>query len=171
MNAKIKFGLVALGAVYCFYYFQTSGNGGWHFIDNVDLVIHEAGHFIFWPFGRFIMVAGGSLLQCIIPLLFFGYFWRTKQKFSAAAILLWLAVNLFYVGVYAADALRMELPLLGGESTIHDWNYLLSKLGLLNQAAGVANFIYLLGFISIALGVYLAWRAASNLRYNAATGH
>lgn len=38
----------------------------WHLIDGVNLVIHEAGHIVFMPFGEFIMIAGGSLFQIIL---------------------------------------------------------------------------------------------------------
>ena len=37
------------------------------FLDNVDLPIHETGHLIFRLFGEFLMVAGGSLFQVILP--------------------------------------------------------------------------------------------------------
>ena len=42
----------------------------WHLIDGVNLVIHEAGHLIFSPFGEFMTIAGGSLFQVIMPALF-----------------------------------------------------------------------------------------------------
>jgi hypothetical protein len=157
VKSKIKFALIFLGALYCVYHFKTSLTGGWHFIDNVDLIIHEAGHVVFMPFGEFIAIAGGSLLQLIVPVLFLGYFWRTEQKFSAAAMLLWLSVNFFYIGVYAGDAARMELPLLGGEASTHDWNYLLMRTGLIAQAGVVAGFIHFLGFLSIGSALFLAW--------------
>ena len=39
------------------------------FLHLPDLVFHEAGHMIFAPFGRFMTVLGGSLLQCLIPVI------------------------------------------------------------------------------------------------------
>jgi hypothetical protein len=157
MTKKIKFALVLLGAAYCVYYFMSVRSGGWHFIDNVDLVIHEAGHFIFAPFGQLVGVAGGSMMQLIIPLLFFGYFFRSEQNFSAAAMLLWLAINFFGVGVYAADAQAMSLPLLGGDGVIHDWNFLLSSAGELHRASLVAGIINFAGFASVLAAVWMAW--------------
>ena len=35
----------------------------WRLIDGVNLVIHEAGHILFMPFGEFVMIAGGPLFQ------------------------------------------------------------------------------------------------------------
>lgn len=39
-------------------------------IDGVNLVIHEAGHAVLSPFGELPTVAGGSLLQVIVPAVF-----------------------------------------------------------------------------------------------------
>ena len=41
---------------------------GESFMHRVNLVFHEAGHMIFMPFGRFIMILGGTLGQLIMPL-------------------------------------------------------------------------------------------------------
>jgi hypothetical protein len=149
-----KFALLILLAVYCGSYFYT----GWHFIDTIDLSIHEIGHIVFAPFGKFVGILGGSLFQLLLPLLAFGYFSSRGQPFSAAAVLMWLSVNFFYVGVYAGDAIDMNLPLVaigggdGGEIE-HDWTYLLSQLGILQHTAIVARVFYFLGFLSIGLGL------------------
>ena len=51
----------------------------WHLIDGVNLLIHEAGHFVFRPFGEFMTIAGGSLFQVLMPALFVCYFlFQTK---------------------------------------------------------------------------------------------
>jgi hypothetical protein len=157
MNKNYKLGLVGLAILYCFYFFKTIES--WHFIDNVDLVIHEAGHLVFYPFGRFLTIAGGSLLQLIIPALFVGYFYKSKQMFSAAFLMCWLAVNFFNVAHYAADAVQMRLELLGGDSSGHDWHNLLSMMGLLGQTSLIANIISGLGFLSLAVALYWAYLA------------
>jgi hypothetical protein len=127
----------------------------WHFIDGVNLIIHEAGHIIFMPFGEFVAIAGGSLFQLIVPAAFAAYFFRRKQYYSAALVMFWLGESMLNVSVYAGDAVAMELPLLGGEGTIHDWNYLLDKLGLLNSARVIAGLIRLCGTaLIIAAGVF-----------------
>jgi hypothetical protein len=63
--------------------------------------------------------------------------------------------------MYAGDAIKMEMDLLGGDSVIHDWNYLLDALGVLNYTSLVASSIYILGIIIIFLGtflsIYYAW--------------
>jgi hypothetical protein len=123
----------------------------WHLIDGVNLVIHEAGHLFFSPFGEFTMIAGGSLFQVIMPALFVGYFLYQRQLYSAALVLFWVGESVLNVSVYAGDAVALQLPLLGGEGSMHDWNYMLGSLNLLDSTTQVAGAIRLLGTIIIAL--------------------
>ena len=123
----------------------------WHLIDGVNLVIHEAGHFVFRPFGEFMTIAGGSLFQVIIPSLFVGYFLFQNKFYSAAMVLFWVGESLLNVSVYAGDSLALQLPLLGGEDSLHDWNYILSTLNLLPATSKVAGIIRFLGTILIIL--------------------
>ena len=123
----------------------------WHLIDGVNLVINEAGHLIFRPFGEFMMIAGGSLFQVIMPALFVGYFWYHAKYYSAALVLFWVGESILNVSVYAGDAVTLQLPLLGGQDSLHDWNYLLGSLNLLPATATVAGGIRLLGTLIIAL--------------------
>jgi hypothetical protein len=133
----------------------------WHLIDGVNLVIHEAGHLFFRPFGEFMMIAGGSLFQVIMPGLFVGYFCYQRQFYSGALVLFWVGESILNVSVYAGDSLALQLPLLGGQDSIHDWNYLLTSLNLLSKTAQVAGAIRLLGTLTIILAAFGAyWFAA-----------
>lgn len=123
--------------------------GDYGLIDNADLVIHEAGHVFFMLFGKYIYTLGGTLMQIIIPsiiaLYFFRNFYRTGVQFS----LLWLGQNFVNISVYAADAQKRKLPLLGGNNVYHDWNYLLSEIGILKYDAEVGYF-----FLGIAILIF-----------------
>jgi hypothetical protein len=121
----------------------------WRMIDGVNLIIHEAGHLLFRPFGEFLMIAGGSLFQVIVPAVFAGYFYFNKKQFSCALVLFWVGESLLNVSVYAADSVVMQLPLLGGNDSIHDWNYMLSQLNLLRQTEKVALVIRCAGTLII----------------------
>lgn len=121
----------------------------WNFVDNVDLVIHEAGHIIFIFFGEFLHILGGSLTQVLVPLLFAGYFFVRRQWFSASVILFWVSENVISVATYMGDAVVQQLPLLGGDGVIHDWNYLLSTTGLLKYTTPLSHFTYGVGFTVI----------------------
>jgi len=159
MNKKyFKLAVAIFAALYFFYYVSSSAD--WHFIDNVNLLIHEAGHWIFWPLGEFMHVLGGSLNQVLVPLLFVIYFYIQKQFYSSALVLFWVAQNLINVSVYAGDALRMQLPLLGGDEVIHDWNWLLLYTGQLRHTAAIAQTIEIFGIL---LGITAAiWAIKSS---------
>ena len=114
------------------------------FIHGIDLVFHEAGHVIFGFFGEFIAVAGGSLMQVLIPVITTVAFLRTRQWASAAVTLFWTGQSVTDVAIYAADGRARALPLLA-EGMIHDWHYILGRLGLLQSAETVGRLIFILG--------------------------
>jgi hypothetical protein len=136
-----------LASDYFFYYASTASD--WHFIDNLDLIIHEAGHWIFLPFGDFVHILGGSLFQILFPCIYVGYFYFRRDYFSASLLLFWVGVNFVNVSVYAGDAQAMQLPLLGGDGVIHDWNYILLALHLIRYTPQIASCIYGIGLILI----------------------
>lgn len=147
--AKAGFiGLVGAYGIFC-----AADPSTYRFLDRVDLVIHEAGHVLFGLFGEFIGVLGGSLMQVLIPAGIVAYFAWHRQQYSAAVTLFWVAQSLFNVSVYIKDARAQVLLLLGGEDTLHDWNYLLGRLSLLRWDQAVGNVIYALGLVTLATSV------------------
>jgi hypothetical protein len=116
--------------------------GEYTLIDNADLVIHEAGHFFFMLFGKFIYTAGGTLMQIILPSFIAFYFFRNDYRTGVQFSLLWLGQNFINISVYAADARAQRLPLLGGNSVYHDWHYLLGELNILSLDSEVGYFFY-----------------------------
>jgi hypothetical protein len=123
------------------------------FLDMVDLPIHETGHLIFRLFGEFMMIAGGSLLQIILPAVFVGYFWWNEKYYSTAIVLFWVGQSIINVYVYAADSVVMQLVLTSGftgsEGSFHDWNYMLTRLGLIDSTKVVAGLIRAAGTLTI----------------------
>jgi len=128
-----------------------------HFIDLVNLIFHEAGHAIFIFFGNFIHVLMGSGFQVLLPACISAYFFKTAQPLSGAVSLMWAGENMTNVSVYAGDAALMQLPLLGGDSSMHDWHYLLSTTGLLWATPLIAGAMYLLGLAFVLVGVAYAY--------------
>jgi hypothetical protein len=121
-------------------------------LDHVDLAIHEAGHVLFAPFGEFAGIAGGTILQLVVPAAFVLYFARTGQRYAAFIVLFWVAQSLHNVAVYMGDARAQLLPLVGGEYVIHDWAYMLSRLRLLQEDRALAD--------AVKATAALAWFAA-----------
>jgi hypothetical protein len=128
----------------------------YRFLDRVDLVAHEAGHMLFSWFGEHLMVMGGTLGQLFVPTAFTVYFFLRSELYSAAVTFFWTGQNLFNISVYIKDAQAMALPLVtvgGGGDSIHDWNYMLSGLGLLRHDQVVGTMTYLLGLVVIIASV------------------
>ena len=150
-------------ALYFYNCIRTPDN--FHFIGGVNLLIHEAGHFIFMFFGDFIHVLGGSLNQVLIPAIFAVYFflWR-KEPFSGGIMLMWMGESLAEVANYAADAIVMQLPLLGGDNVIHDWNYLFSALHVLPQTPGISSAMYGMSYMIFAAGAAISIYSVFNKR-------
>lgn len=139
------------------------------FLDLVDLPIHETGHLIFRILGEFMGIAGGSLFQVIVPAVFVGYFWWREKPYSAAIVLFWVGQSILNVYVYAADAVVMQLVLTSGltgsEGSFHDWNYMLTRLGLLDSTKVVAGIIRAAGTLTIIsaaiLSIYYACHSSA----------
>ena len=87
-------------------------------------------------------------MQLAIPLVFISYFAFTRRLFSAALVMFWLGQSFLNVSVYAADAIEMKLPLVGGN--IHDWNHLFSHLNVLSKTGLIAGIIRYTGIIIMA---------------------
>ena len=157
-NARLL--LLGLLALYGIAYMRDPGGG--HLIDGIDLAIHETGHLVFAPFGEVIQFAGGTLFQLIVPLVFLAYFLRfapRRDRFAASVMLWWVAVNLWNIAVYMADARTQELPLVGGGE--HDWAYLFGRFGLLNQDTAIARSVRALGALLFLIALVRGYLAAT----------
>lgn len=129
----------------------------WHLINGANLSIHEGGHVLASLFGEFAHMIGGSVLQILLPLIFAIYFLKRENKVAFYLMLVWAGQNVVNVGVYASDAVLMELPLVGGENALHDWHYILLSLHLLQYTPIIGTVIkvsgWLIMFTATALGV------------------
>lgn len=134
---------------------HRTGELGSSFLHGPLLIFHEAGHVIFMPFGEFMTILGGTLGQLLMPLIMAGaLLMRTRDPF-AAAIAMWLfGVSLLDIAPYVYDALHPQLVLVGGhtgEEGGHDWIYLLSETGWLQQAQGIGWLAHKLGALVVLL--------------------
>lgn len=101
----------------------------------INLGIHEIGHYVFAPFGDFLGAFGGTILQCLAPVISTVVFYRQRDYFAIFFCFGWLSMNLFDVARYVGDARAMALPLVtpGGGYAKHDWNYLLGRMNMLRM--------------------------------------
>jgi hypothetical protein len=136
-------------------------------IGALNLGIHELGHIIFGFLGEFIAVAGGTIFQLFVPIFAVFNFYRQQDFFAMALSWGWLSTNLFNVATYAADARTLSLPLVspfgGGDNGVyHDWEYMLSKLNILQYDSVVALIFRVLAIVSMLVcfcaGAWLLWQ-------------
>jgi hypothetical protein len=130
----------------------------YHFIDGVNLAFHEAGHLFFSFFGQTLQVLGGTIGQLFFPAACCAHFLARRQSVGAALCCIWFAESLMYTARYLADAQTQALPLVGGH--IHDWNWLLSRAGLLAHCETIGALLHLVAsIVAIAALVWAAFRA------------
>ena len=116
-----------------------------------NLIFHEAGHFIFSPFGRFMTVLGGSLNQVLVPIVCAIAFLTpaSRDVFAAAIMGWWAGENLLDVAIYINDARALQLTLVGGHTGSevygHDWEQLLTMTNALHLDHRIANLVQFAG--------------------------
>ena len=157
LRSRIRIAALVLIAVYAIARLRNPDY--WDPLDDLNLAVHEAGHLVFSAFGETATVLGGSLFQVLVPAVFVGYFARTRQRYAAAVTVSWVGVNLLNVARYIGDARAQQLPLLGGEDSIHDWWYLLINWDLLRQDLTIARWVHFAGVVAFLSS--LAWGAMS----------
>lgn len=136
-------------------------------LHSVNLVFHEAGHLFFSPFGRFLQVLGGTLGQLIIPTVVICTFLWQRDPFGAAVGTWWLGESFLDIAPYINDARAGQLILLGGVTgseveDYHDWEVLLSRLGMLQYDQTLARLSFgigsLLMLVAMLWGSWLLWK-------------
>lgn len=150
--------LVLVSTWYALMWCGDPDRATWFF--GLNLGIHEAGHLLTRFFPTMICAAAGSMLQCVAPLIAMGFFLKQRDFAALGFCLTWMASNLFYVALYVADASDMALPLLsvGGGEAYHDWNTILSQLGLLGHEGFFAGLLRMMAYICAFAGiVWTSW--------------
>jgi len=95
--------IIAIAFYLLFLLYAALSRSNFLFLDYANLMIHEAGHPLFSPFGETLMI------------LAFCSFWFFE--------------NFLYIGTYMSDARTLALPLVG--SGDHDWEILFTQWNLL----------------------------------------
>jgi len=81
------------------------------FLDYVNLIIHEGGHFFLQLVRQHHHDSGGTLGELLVPLLCAIYFSGSAKLLASLLQLLVLRKNFPYIGTYMADARSASLPL------------------------------------------------------------
>jgi hypothetical protein len=150
-------------AFYALFLFQLArGSGFLPMIDLVFIPIHEGGHLLFGYFGHALMIAGGTILQLLVPLALAAYFCFKRQIAGTVFCLFCFFEQFLPIATYMADARAQELPLLtvgNPEFVEHDWFAMFSSLGLLQHDMQIASVVRIVGWMGmIGVAAWLAWR-------------
>ena len=123
----------------------------------INLAIHEGGHLFFMWFGNdFLAVAGGTMLQCLCPVVTGIMFHKQRDFFAIGVACFWLGTNFAHIAPYAADARAQMLPLVSPfpGAPGHDWNYLLGALGLLRLDHVIGGAFRVAGIVTMGAGLF-----------------
>ena len=132
----------------------------------ITLAFHEMGHIVFIPFGRTMTIAGGSIMQLLVPIAAALYLLKKQRDWFGFVVgMSWLSFSMFELATYIGDASREELPLVSfGGGYHHDWSMLLTQWHLLNDCGAIAFGVRILagavGVGALALGGYSVVRIA-----------
>lgn len=109
----------------------------------INFGAHEFGHLAFAFFGEVLAVAGGSLMQLLVPIGAAALLVHRRDWFGVVFAACWLSVSMVDLARYVGDARAQELPLVsmspdGGD---HDWYWLLDRFGLLRHDLRIASAV------------------------------
>ncbi len=141
--------------------YAFSAHGGYLFIDNANLIVHEGGHNLFGWFGPTLGLWGGTLLQWLVPFLLAAYFFTERQTTGFVFCLFFFFENWLYTATYMADARAQVLPLVttGGPDLVeHDFHAIFTSLGVLDHDTQIASVVRVLGWLGMILTT--AWLAS-----------
>ena len=131
-------------------------------LDNVNLIVHEAGHLLFSWLGSTATLYGGTLLQFLVPLGLAAYFWTQRKTAAVAFVLFIVFENCLYTSVYIADARAQVLPLVtvgDPEGGGHDWFQILARWRLLRYDTTIAALVRAAGWLGmLATPLWLLYR-------------
>ena len=139
-----------------FLVYASLDTDGFLFVDNANLMIHEAGHLFFAWAGYYTQILGGTLAQILVPLALGLFFVRRGDTAAVAVTSFWGFQNLLYIATYMGDARRSALPLVGSDES--DWTILFTHWGVLQLDTAIAGWVRGLGWIGmLATIAWLAW--------------
>lgn len=137
-----------------------TGRGFLMLFNNVDFVLHEAGHLLFSYTGsRFLAALGGSLFQLFVPAALCMQFVLQREPYGTAFCSFVFFQNFLHIGPYMADARAQLLPLVtvGGGEAQHDFYYLFGRLGLLPYDTMVGGSVGFLGWAGMLAAMVWLW--------------
>jgi hypothetical protein len=113
------------------------------------------------------MIAGGTMLQLLVPVTLAVYFCLQRQIAGTAFCLFCFFEQFLPIATYMADARAQELPLVtvgDPEFVQHDWFVIFSGLGVLEHDTQIASLVRCIGWVGMfAVAGWLLWRTLAKV--------
>ena len=103
-------------------------------------------------------------MQSLVPLVVTLYLWRQSDMLGVGFGIFWLGNSLISTSYYMADAVEGLLPLLGRESSIHDWQWLMAEMHLTPYAVQIAEVVKWGGGAFLLLGMVVMGYAVLSMK-------
>jgi len=138
-----------------------------HFIAQQSLgIVHEAGHGVCYILScpTFITVSMGTIFQWLFPFWVFWYMKKSKEIFGAFVALYFLGFSMHYSSWYISTAHEGSIVPASksflGVDGYHDFNFILSRVGLLNFDWLIAGIVSFLAYIIMIASIFFLFLEA-----------
>lgn len=154
--------------IYVFYKVYSKEFIWWNPLQYLDLGIHEIGHWLTVGLGMNVSVAMGTGAQWLLPFGIMVAFLRAREFFGIVFCFSWLALSFQHSAWYCSTATEMGLVIghIGEGELYHDWNYMLSHLGILDYDFTISQWIWRVALfwdlIFLILGSWLVFKMSTS---------
>lgn len=135
-----------------------------YLLDTLNFITHEIGHPLFGLLGEFMLYAGGTLFQLLVPFVCVSVAILQRSLLGVWFFVFWFGQNFVGISRYIADARAHELRLFSpamlsrpmSQQEVrehHDWTYMLTKLGLLEFDIALSWLVFSAGVLVMLFAV------------------
>ena len=140
--------------------------------ESFDFMLHEMAHILTAFLPAILTAAAGSGSELLLGTLLVYMAFKQSSYFTVLITSLWFMLACQSVGVYMADARAQRLELVslggalsGGDKTIHDWNFIFSRLHMLGFDVVIGTCMRAVGVIAglggLAFSAWLIYKMAA----------
>lgn len=139
----------------------------WNPLRFLDLGIHELGHWLTMGLGVSVSVVMGTLAQWSLPVIVILAFLKQREYFGICFCFSWLGLSIFHSSNYCASADTSPLVVghIGNSEMLHDWYFMLDKIGWLDYSLQFGKCLWFLsagvslfGLITQIILLWWMWR-------------
>lgn len=139
-----------------------------------NFFLHEISHLLAAFLPSIITAAAGSLSELLLgTALIVTAIW-VRSYFASVFCCLWFMLATQATADYMADARAQNIPLVsfGGGDPVHDWNYVFTKLGVLQHDSLIAGIVRGFGIaVAVAGLVFSTWLLIRIIHAKAEAAH